>query len=438
MLRLRSLLHLWLPLAATAPIAVASTYGPLAESVAQGPTAVEVRPLRGEAVRGELRTLDSKSIGVDVVGSGSTTFSLSELLSIQFPHGEAKSPDAKSEGAGGRVRVELPMGDSLSGLWRSGSAESLELALEGAPLAIPIESVRKVIFTDRLPKSLTDLSTQPGKDRLFRLRKGAAGAETVVEPIQGTLLAFSAAGVEFESVLGKTTFPFAEIVALSLAPLGEDKPAAPFEADAVLALAPEGRIRAKLLGVGGGALRVSTAAIPEIAIPLRALQAIRLRNQQFVDLSDLEPTEALDQPYLGSSFGSRRPWRRDRNVADKPLRVGGVEFATGIGVHSRSKLTYALTEPFVGLRARVGVDDETLQFLRKGSVIFRVLGDDKVLWESPVLRTGEPAVALPDISLKDVRKLTLEVDYADGMDIADYADWCEPLLLRARATGAEK
>ncbi len=112
------------------------------------------------------------------------------------------------------------------------------------------------------------------------------------------------------------------------------------------------------------------------------------------------------------------------------MRVGGVELPTGIGVHSRSRLTYALGGAFEQFRTRVGLDDCTQKSLRRGSVIFRITGDEKTLWESAVIRTGEAAVTVPALSLAGVNRLTLEVDFADNFDIADCANWCEPILVR--------
>ena len=52
------------------------------------------------------------------------------------------------------------------------------------------------------------------------------------------------------------------------------------------------------------------------------------------------------------------------------------------------------------------------------------------------MRSGERAVEVPELDLRGVRRLSLEVDYADGFDIADRADWCEPVLLREAAASA--
>ncbi|HKD99447.1 MAG TPA: NPCBM/NEW2 domain-containing protein, partial [Planctomycetota bacterium] len=85
---------------------------------------------------------------------------------------------------------------------------------------------------------------------------------------------------------------------------------------------------------------------------------------------------------------------------------------------------------FAAFSASVGIDDETLELPRRGSVVFRVQGDGKTLWESSVVRSGERAIAVPDLDLRGVQRMTLEVDFAEGTDVADRADWCDPILLR--------
>jgi hypothetical protein len=46
------------------------------------------------------------------------------------------------------------------------------------------------------------------------------------------------------------------------------------------------------------------------------------------------------------------------------------------------------------------------------------------------VRTGDRVLDTPELDLRGVKRLTLAVDYADGFDVADRADWCEPILMR--------
>src|SRR5262249_41274380 len=145
-------------------------------------------------------------------------------------------------------------------------------------------------------------------------------------------------------------------------------------------------------------------------------------NGKLVYLSDLKPADVKETPYLDGSF----PFRADRSVGGHPLHLGGKTYRRGLGVHSKSELTYTLDGGFQTFNATVGIDDAVSG---QGSVIFRVYGDDKLLKETPVLRGGDTPVEL-EIPVKGVLLLRLEVDYADNGDVADHADWADARLLR--------
>lgn len=70
----------------------------------------------------------------------------------------------------------------------------------------------------------------------------------------------------------------------------------------------------------------------------------------------------------------------------------------------------------------MGIDDAALG--TKGSVVFCISGDNKTLWESPLIIPGQPAIPV-ELEIKKVKILTLEVkDGGNGMDY-DHANWAE-------------
>jgi len=135
-----------------------------------------------------------------------------------------------------------------------------------------------------------------------------------------------------------------------------------------------------------------------------------------VYLSDLKP------------FYSTSGWnysKIDRSIDGNTLKVGGKKFEKGIGTHAPSIIKYHLGGIFNNLKVKVGIDDETKG---KGSVIFKIYGDDKLLWESGLVKAG--VLKKADVEIKGVKVLTLEVsDSGDGKDY-DHADWLELLVIR--------
>ncbi|AZK94994.1 MULTISPECIES: sigma-70 family RNA polymerase sigma factor [Streptomyces] len=101
------------------------------------------------------------------------------------------------------------------------------------------------------------------------------------------------------------------------------------------------------------------------------------------------------------------------------LRIGGQEYAHGVTVRSRSSVTINLNRPCTTYSAMAGVDDLTLG---RGAMTFSVYADGALLWRSPVLRGGEPAVPV-QVPLDGRKKLRLVVEPYSHWDGAALGDW---------------
>jgi alpha-galactosidase len=114
----------------------------------------------------------------------------------------------------------------------------------------------------------------------------------------------------------------------------------------------------------------------------------------------------------------------NRSVDGHPIFLDGKRYDRGLGTHAQSVLRLGVEGEAERLTAIVGVDDEVGE---KGSVVFKVMGDKRVLWESGVMKGGGASKPL-DVPLAGVKKLTLIVeDAGDGMNY-DHADWAEPTI----------
>ena len=113
------------------------------------------------------------------------------------------------------------------------------------------------------------------------------------------------------------------------------------------------------------------------------------------------------------------------SVDGNPLRISGKTFEKGLGTHAPSIIKYNIAGLFTHLRAKVGIDDETKG---KGSVVFKVFGDGKLLWESGLVKSGK--ILKLDVNIKGVKILSFEVsDGGDGRDY-DHADWVEVIVYK--------
>jgi len=124
----------------------------------------------------------------------------------------------------------------------------------------------------------------------------------------------------------------------------------------------------------------------------------------------------------------------DGSVGGKPLRITGKEFSCGLGAHAPSEIVYNLDGQFQTLNAWVGIDDEVAQ-LKQGSVVFQVFGDGQKLFDSGVMRSGDPAKRVA-VSLTGITTLKLIAGDAGDGNKCDHADWGDAFLVGGKSEDA--
>jgi hypothetical protein len=142
-------------------------------------------------------------------------------------------------------------------------------------------------------------------------------------------------------------------------------------------------------------------------------------------LSDLKPGNYQFRSYLG---GIDWPYVRDGSAAETEIRLGGRVFDKGVGVHTSSRLGYALDKDTGWFEALVGMDDSVG---KEGSARIQVLLDGKpqdLAWDGKLDRpTGPHFVRVP---VKGAKELTLVTDFGDFGDVQGCVDWAEARLVR--------
>ncbi len=119
----------------------------------------------------------------------------------------------------------------------------------------------------------------------------------------------------------------------------------------------------------------------------------------------------------------------NQSVEGHTLSIGGQTFTNGLGTHAASQFILDVGGQAVSFSAMVGVDDEVGN--SKGSVVFKVLGDEgRVLWESKEMYGGDAPQAV-DVNLANVKQLILLVDGGDDIDF-DHADWADAKLVMTK------
>ena len=117
------------------------------------------------------------------------------------------------------------------------------------------------------------------------------------------------------------------------------------------------------------------------------------------------------------------------SAGGKPLTIAGQVFERGIGSHANGCLRINLDGMASRFTAMVGVDDD-VGVSPYTSVTFRVAGDGKTLWQSPVMKAGDPALEV-NVDLTGIHALTLFCDDAGAFGRFDHADWAQAAITYA-------
>ena len=132
-----------------------------------------------------------------------------------------------------------------------------------------------------------------------------------------------------------------------------------------------------------------------------------------VFLSDIEPEYAI------AGWGGIP--KNDKAIDNRPLIIGDKIYSKGIGTHAVSDIEYSLKGHYKNYTAEVGMDEYSAK-CKRGSVIFKVYGDGKLLWESEVMTFSDLVLQIK-IDISGVNKLRLHVgDAGDGIGY-DHANW---------------
>ena len=95
------------------------------------------------------------------------------------------------------------------------------------------------------------------------------------------------------------------------------------------------------------------------------------------------------------------------------------------GRKGRNRLVFDLDDEYTAFAATIGIDD---QAGKEGDCVFRVESDGKTLLTKRMSAGDKPERLRVD--LPNSRKLVLEVEPGENLDLGDVANWCEARLIR--------
>jgi hypothetical protein len=287
-------------------------------------------------------------------------------------------------------------------------------------LEFPLETVSAIVFdlptaADDRQRLYADLQTLPAGDDIVLLTNG--------DRVQGEFERLDGAFVQLKSAAGLLKVDCSRVRAIRINPDLTIAPPQPGRRLAV-ALRDGSRFTAHSLELIDHELKCVTS-FSKAGFRISAAECVSCRvfGTRAIPLADREPAQVTFVPYLSNQW----PLVKNANVLRGPLALRGVEYSSGLGVHSRSLVTYELQPADREFRATVGIDDSANG---AGSVRFAIELDSRRVWESPELTGRSQPVTVPPVKLDGAKKLTLIVDFGANADVSDYADWCDAVLVR--------
>ncbi len=387
-------------------------------ATAANPRQAAVVRLDGAIVQGNWQGIGTKDelrlSGVD----GEVVIPLDDVRSVSFDHQRA-SRDRCSVvfhlADGGRLAGELLAGDGDAVIARTALGDSSRFSWDRLSAIQLGDSARFGRAYAALSNALSNRS--PSQDELI------SRDDTEVKRLLGRLESLDAAGGSFFFDGESRRFQNEKVFAIVLA-AGARKQG-PFAA--TFELVDGSVFSGTLESADEEVLKVETSVGTISNISVGDIVAVRFRAERLAFLSDLDPTNQVIEGLIHD------PWRvqRDKNLLGGALSIGGRTFARGLGVHSRTEITYKLNEAFDRFAATIGIDDAVRPL---GSVVMRVMGDTRILFDSGEVRGTDPARDIL-VDVAGIGELTLIVDYGEGLDVSDHADWGDARLIRSRGHG---
>jgi hypothetical protein len=175
-------------------------------------------------------------------------------------------------------------------------------------------------------------------------------------------------------------------------------------------------------GPDGGQYTLRSVIGPAWRVEVASVRKVSFRGGRLVWLSDLKPSASKVTPF----FNREWPPRMNASVWGRPLTVAGEEYEHGIGIHSKTELTWRLNGGYVSFVSLLGIDDETNG---TGAATVSITADGRTLLKPTPVKGGEKPVPVK-LNVTGVREMTVLVDYGQGQDTGDHVDLLDARLLK--------
>ncbi len=376
---------------------------------------VEATTLDDQSLHGEVVSLSASTLALRT-DDGDVMLPVEKLLSVT-PKTAAEAGPVKSP-----VTIELIDGTLISALdYRVKSGRATFKLSGDESVSLSARNVRSVRFLEQdetIAPLWSNILAAALKGDAVVVRKGGDGKPVKLDYLEGVIQDVSSAAVQFDfegDVVPVNRQKVQVEGLIYFQPKSQSLPKPVCRIDT----AAGDRWMAADLRIENDAIELTTPTGVDVNVPLSRVTNLDFSLGKIVYLSDLAPIKKTWQPYFGvskSTTGAAAMFdaKSDENFAGEPLQLGDQTFRKGLALHSRSELTYRLPDAYSRFEAVAGIDPGQRSY---GNVRLQIHGDGKVLYDKAIAgdRPPEPL----ELDITGVGRLTILVDYGEGLDIGD-------------------
>jgi hypothetical protein len=372
--------------------------------------AADLRTLSGKVISGDLVSLSDKEI-VLRAETGPVTTPLAEVLSLDLQAASGAAPAKYTQ-------VVLTDGTTLqcSQVRIPGGNAELPLATpeagkEALVVKVPLSAVAHVLQDAHDPAVRQEWQdkylAKKGNEDILKI-KTANGPQR----LDGTFGNGDAKGERIEFRVGQRSYnpELARVLGMVfIRKTGQEPPAPLCKVQDLY----HNVLAAAKVDVENTGLTVTTAAGARVTYPRALVARIDFSSDKVAFLSDLQPVQVVEK----SSLDNVEHYRRDRNLDNGPIRLGGVTYSRGLALHSRTELVFDLEGKYKEFQGTLGVDDNVGG---DSNAVVQIEGDGRELFRSVVTRKDKPRPLALDV--KGVKQLRIVVGSQGLLELGDHVD----------------
>ena len=375
----------------------------------QSPT-VSVQTIDGNAQRGTIEKIDGNSFSLSVDGN-SVDLALDQLQSVTVT-GKSIVP---LKGAIDRIHlidgsIILSSPTSLQNGILSGQRGDI-------PFKIAAADISHILFlqiTPELQPFLDDILKLEASSDMLMVRKPSGALdplEGVIKQFDDTQVAFDFDGTDLD--VARTKLGGVRLARARTSELAKRL--------CTVKDIHGNEFSCQAISTDDTSLKMVLAVGAELEIPLSDVARLEFKSSNLAYLSDLTPENIKWTPYL--SIGEVSPQleqlylpRFNESYGKQPLILGNDQFTKGIALHSRTEISFRLSENYKVFQAVAGIDPRSRDH---GHVELVIIGDNKQLYRKEIAGQQSDELTQIEFSIDGIRRLRIIVDYGENLDIGD-------------------